>query len=354
MLQKNCLYTRNPYFDNLKFGLILLVVIGHMSDLLKDSSFIMSVIRSGIYFFHMPLFVFVSGYFSYHEEFSIKKNFLKVINLFGWYILFKFGLFFEHYFLLGESSSRLSLFLDGGVPWYLIALIIWQLLIPYILLLERKKVQIVLILIGLAAGCVQSIGDYMALSRIFVFGIFFYGGMYFKQAKPPFFITISKKYRVLAGFLLLISFFLTYICHNYIVKLTIFSTGRYSYHICNVNNLQGIVLRGFFLLLAVWFGVLFMCIISPNEHIYTKWGKNMLQVYILHTFIYVYFLNHRQVINVIGSTQQGKIFLLITSVLITILLSGKWISWWFKKISSAFIKTGDFLLNYAIMEDKYD
>ncbi|WP_148458617.1 acyltransferase family protein [Anaerostipes faecis] len=354
MLQKNCLYTRNPYFDNLKFGLILLVVIGHMSDLLKDSSFIMSVIRSGIYFFHMPLFVFVSGYFSYHEKFSIKKNFLKVINLFGWYILFKFGLFFEHYFLLGESSSRLSLFLDGGVPWYLIALIIWQLLIPYILLLERKKVQIVLILIGLAAGCVQSIGDYMALSRIFVFGIFFYGGMYFKQAKTPFFITISKKYRVLAGILLLISFFLTYICHNYIVKLTIFSTGRYSYHICNVNNLQGIVLRGFFLLLAVWFGVLFMCIISPNEHIYTKWGKNTLQVYILHTFIYVYFLNHKQFVYDIANALQGKIILIILSVVVTIFLSGEWISQWFKKISFIFLRIGKTLLYDLEVEEKHD
>ena len=174
------------------------------------------------------------------------------------------------------------------------------------------------------------------------------------ERRPHFLIIISKKYRVLTGILLSISSVLTYNFHNYIVKLTIFSTGRYSYHVCHVNNLQGIVLRGIFLLLAVWFGFLFMCIISPNEHLYTTWGKNTLQVYILHTFISVYFLNHRQVINVIGSTQQGKIFLLITSVLITILLSGKWISWWFKKISSAFIKTGDFLLNYAIMEDKYD
>lgn len=354
MLQKNCLYTRNPYFDNLKFGLILLVVIGHMSDLLKDSSYIMSVIRSVIYFFHMPLFIFVSGYFSNYGEFSIKKNFLKIFNLFCWYILFKFGLFFEHYFLLGEGNTKLSLFLDGGVPWYLLALVIWQLLMPYVLLLERKKVQVVLILIGLAAGCVQSIGDYMALSRIFVFGIFFYGGMYFKQARTSFFIAISKRYRVLAGILLSISFVLTYIFHNYIVKLTTFSTGRYSYHVCHVTNLQGIILRGISLLLAVWFGFLFMCIISPSEHLYTKWGKNTLQVYILHTFVYVYFLNHRQVINEIGSTQQGKIFLLIISVFITILLSGKWISWWFKKISSAFTKTGEFLLNYVIMEDKYD
>ncbi|WP_024726592.1 acyltransferase family protein [Anaerostipes hominis (ex Lee et al. 2021)] len=91
---QTALNTRNPYFDNLKFGLILLVVIGHLSDLLKDSSCIMSVIRSVIYFFHMPLFIFVSGYFSNYGEFGIKKNFLKVFNLFCWYILFKFGLFF--------------------------------------------------------------------------------------------------------------------------------------------------------------------------------------------------------------------------------------------------------------------
>lgn len=81
--------------------------------------------------------------------------------------------------------------------------------------------------------------------------------------------------------------------------------------------------------------------------------KYVTSLYITYIHICI-FLNHRQVINVIGSTQQGKIFLLITSVLITILLSGKWISWWFKKISSAFTKTGEFLLNYVIMEDKYD
>lgn len=358
MIQKNnsqtASNTRNSYFDNLKCGLILLVVIGHTSDLLKDSSYTMSAIRTTIYLFHMPLFVFVSGYFANYGVFNINKNILKIINLLGWYIIFKFGLFFEHYFLLGESNAKLSLLVDGGVPWYLFALIVWQLLIPYILVMQRKKVLAVLLFIGLAAGCVDNIGDYMSLSRVLVFGIFFYGGMFFKQIENTFFITMSKWYRVLAGILLLLSFLIIYSFNDFIVKFSRFPTARYSYYASNVDNLQGIILRGIFLLLAIYFGFLFMCTVSPKVHLYTKWGKNTLQVYILHTFIYVYFLNHKELIYEVSGLQQGNLILIISSVLITIFLSGEWISYCFKKISSVFFRAGKILLNYTIVEEGND
>lgn len=63
---------REPYFDNVKFILILLVVIGHFIEkiIFMDTSF--KVIYETIYSFHMPLFIFISGYFS--------KNTLKTNN----------------------------------------------------------------------------------------------------------------------------------------------------------------------------------------------------------------------------------------------------------------------------------
>ena len=97
-----------------------------------------------------------------------------------------------------------------------------------------------------------------------------------------------------------------------------------------------------------------MCIISPNEHIYTKWGKNTLQVYILHTFIYVYFLNHKQFVYDIANALQGKIILIILSVVVTIFLSGEWISQWFKKISFIFLRIGKTLLYDLEVEEKHD
>lgn len=54
---------RNYLFDNLKFLLIVLVVFGHSLEeisLAQDYA----IIRAWIYSFHMPAFVFISGYFS--------------------------------------------------------------------------------------------------------------------------------------------------------------------------------------------------------------------------------------------------------------------------------------------------
>ena len=54
---------RDYYFDNLKAVLIFLVVLGHFLLPIYDDAFLV-VLKRLIYVFHMPLFVFVSGYFS--------------------------------------------------------------------------------------------------------------------------------------------------------------------------------------------------------------------------------------------------------------------------------------------------
>ena len=49
---------RNTYWDTVKGILIVLVVIGHTGTMMGDRWL------SVIYSFHMPLFMFVSGFFS--------------------------------------------------------------------------------------------------------------------------------------------------------------------------------------------------------------------------------------------------------------------------------------------------
>lgn len=55
---KTLTQSRSPYWDTLKGLLILLVILGHCGTALSDG------LLSVIYSFHMPLFVFISGYFS--------------------------------------------------------------------------------------------------------------------------------------------------------------------------------------------------------------------------------------------------------------------------------------------------
>lgn len=54
---------RESYFDNIRFGLIILVVLGHaFINHVYISEYVPSFLVF-VYSFHMPLFLFVGGYF---------------------------------------------------------------------------------------------------------------------------------------------------------------------------------------------------------------------------------------------------------------------------------------------------
>lgn len=55
---------RTPKWDNLKFAMILCVVIGHTLYYFYSSSAIAKSLYLFLYTFHMPVFVFISGLFS--------------------------------------------------------------------------------------------------------------------------------------------------------------------------------------------------------------------------------------------------------------------------------------------------
>lgn len=54
---------RDNYFDNYKAFLIILVVVGHFINPLTESVPWTEYVRKAIFIFHMPAFIFISGYF---------------------------------------------------------------------------------------------------------------------------------------------------------------------------------------------------------------------------------------------------------------------------------------------------
>ena len=73
--------SRVAKWDNVKFLLILLVVVGHVADLYTKNSHVLAAIRFYIYIFHMPAFIFVSGLMS--KKTIDNKNWRKI----GSYVL---------------------------------------------------------------------------------------------------------------------------------------------------------------------------------------------------------------------------------------------------------------------------
>ena len=77
---------RDYFFDNLKAVLIFLVVLGHFLLPIHGKS-VLVIIKRLIYVFHMPLFVFVSGYFSKKIYKDGQYNFKKILFLINAYII---------------------------------------------------------------------------------------------------------------------------------------------------------------------------------------------------------------------------------------------------------------------------
>lgn len=113
---------RDPYFDSLKFILITLVVFGHAISFVEGKW--ANALYLWIYLFHMPLFIFVSGYFT--KQLPTEKFKKGILGLAETLIVFQIISRLLRYFLEGEACSLTLLVTPFWILWYLMALILWR------------------------------------------------------------------------------------------------------------------------------------------------------------------------------------------------------------------------------------
>lgn len=128
---------RDRSLDGLKYVLIVLVILGHCLEPNRYSNLISRDLYSVIYSFHMPLFVFLSGYFYKFRCFSDEIK--KCVPLFETCIISHFGFVF---FKTGALSISKVLDFGFSPSWYLLSLIYWRVISS--LLLRRVNVRALL------------------------------------------------------------------------------------------------------------------------------------------------------------------------------------------------------------------
>ncbi len=174
--------TRDHQFDNIKAILIFLVVLGHILSRFGDSVSV-TILYKIIFSFHIPAFFFVSGYFA---KFDPKKV---LGRLFLLYLVFQLIQIFERFFLRWIATGTIpKLSIDIFTPqwtlWYLVALMIFQLLLP-VFDTENRKHQLAFLLLslglGFAIGFTAGVDNLLAISRVFVFLPFYMLGYYEKK-----------------------------------------------------------------------------------------------------------------------------------------------------------------------------
>lgn len=322
---------RNYFIDNIKFILILLVVIGHFIEpyiLLNEYIYFMYFF---IYSFHMPLFAFVSGIFSKKIEsfYQVKKSLLQIVKLQLFYG-FIIGIFIlidptnMSYFQSEVSDVTILsfvklVFTPIWLLWYLLALLIWRILLRFFK--PNLKFLFLSFVFYILIGFGKNIEGVFALHRALTFFVYF---MIAQIINPSILLLYRKKLNFSPLFLVFTIPIFYIFTKNINVEFLYFSSDYFSLF---ENIFYAIILKIIFFLWTIYISFTLLCLISTKEKFYSKYGSSSFNTYIGHGLIFI-------IITFLGyfNLQFNLINLLILSVLTFYLCNTST----FKKIISYF------------------
>lgn len=266
-----------PYtylIDNFKVLLIFLVVFNHIIafNFVKVDT-VVRYVWYAITIFHMPAFIFVSGYLSKKPQ-SALKNFK---NLLIPYIL-GYSLTWYSQIWLGRSVDYEILRPTGTVMWYILALFIYRLTIEAL-----GKIRFIVplsILIALWAGTRPEFTTFLSASRIVVFFPFFVAGYLWKSE----YITAVRKFKG-KWVLVPISGVLLWAIPNYMISnemgVAIFR-GNHGYKLCGLTDPEGIILRLLMYLVSFILIYTFLALLPDIKLPLTYVGRHTMGIYFFH------------------------------------------------------------------------
>ncbi|WP_163539750.1 acyltransferase family protein [Gracilibacillus sp. YIM 98692] len=265
---------REAYFDNAKLLFIFLVVFGHLIQPLKPNIELVDALYQSIYFFHMPVFILVSGFFAKgsSDKGYIKKLFQKLLIPY-----FIFQLTYSIYFLgIGKSEWDSSIYDPHWGLWFLLSLFTW-----HMMLIVFKKIPPVFgipfaFLLGILIGYVPLFGGTLSLSRTFVFFPFFLIGYWltkealFKWRKKVLQLVSAS---ILAS-VLVISYFTPTIPASWLF-------GSSSYQALDEPVYGGLIRLAIYIV-AICMVFAILLLVPKKEYSYTHLGQYTMYVYLLH------------------------------------------------------------------------
>lgn len=312
--------TRLYGYDNVKFILIFLVVLGHLLEISSD--FIgKDLLYKMIYSCHMPVFIFLSGFFA---KFNSSKIIFHQIYP---YILFQILYIAFHYLVLYPNA-------DGTVPWqfttpywllwYMMAMIFYYMLTP---LLNQQKlwqcgiVVLLCCILSILAGYENNFGFFLTLSRFFVFLPYFVLGYYIgrrKEALAIFWERVSAK-NIAAG---LISVAAMLFVVHFLLQDTVIKTnmmyGSYSYAAAWYTAEIRLKLLGIGMVWAAFFLFTLVPLLNHKLPIVSMIGKNTLPIFLLHGFL----MRYAGAMGIFTQHTQGDLVHLVLCALLVLVILG--------------------------------
>lgn len=267
-------------FDNFRFLLIFCVVFGHLLEIVSadgGAKEIRNFLYYAIYSFHMPAFLFLSGYFA-------KPEWKRIFRLLLLYVIFQTLYLFFARNVMG-TRDEIQYVTPYWILWYLLCMVYCCILTPVLDRVCGKGrfcVVALCILVSLLAGCFESIGYEFSASRFLTFLPHFVIGFYMGKEKEQVRRLLSGKPR-LWMWLGICAVLLT-VCSYFSGSISKYMQyGAYPY---SLGYHAGI--RLFLLVLAdLWIGAFmafFVSKLNVQIPVVSYLGRNTLPVFLLHGF----------------------------------------------------------------------
>ena len=267
---------RDPWFDNAKMALVVLVVIGHSWTLLPSENGWDSWTYDFLYAWHIPAFVLVTGYLSKSFEWTRTRMWSLVTTIALPYVVFE-GLYALYRHEVGGVDFE-RLWANPHWPmWYLSAMFFWRLLTPVFKRMPGKVV--VAVAISLLAGLYAS--DVLDNARIFGLLPFFVLGLKMHEGHWNMLRTRRARWYGVAA--LLAIFVLTRFSGGWIETEWLYYRTRYD--ALDPNNLRAITIRMSLLLVGLVGAFAFFSVVPRTRTWFSALGGATLVVYLFHGFV---------------------------------------------------------------------
>jgi fucose 4-O-acetylase-like acetyltransferase len=278
---------RVPFWDNARFACIVLVVLGHAVQRLTYDSDIALGLYLVVYAFHMPAFAIISGYFSKSESPSTRQMARVLTDILVPYVIFEGIWTITKWIVEGRANPNLTE--PSWTLWFLLALGIFRLVLPYLALLRWPLLWTVVISVG--AGYLPNVDSTFSLSRTLGLLPFFTLGWWLREHDVVDRLRLLRDRHwwvfVTGGTVFVVAGAVAWI---FIDEFRAMNLREWLFYDVNYSSIGGTQwwaggVRLALITIAIVLSAAFFALLPRGSHWWTHFGQFTMYVYLLHSFV---------------------------------------------------------------------
>jgi fucose 4-O-acetylase-like acetyltransferase len=314
--------SRVPFWDNARFVCVTLVVIGHAIQRQTHDSDNALTVYLFIYGFHMPAFAIISGYFSKTDPPGARQMKKVLTDILLPYVIME-SIWTLVQFLV-EGKRELNPTQPSWTLWFLLALGIFRLVLPYLALVRWPLFWAVAM--SVAIGYYPNVDTTFSLSRaIGILPFFVLGWKLREWGLVDRFRSMNKQalwlrlcaVLVLGAWLAVVIAFLP-VWREMDLRFWFFYDR--SYHGLGEDQWWGGLFRLALIVLAALLSAAFFALIPRRSNWMTGFGQATMYIYLLHSFV-LYPIRETGLLSDERSSAMWLVAMIFASIAISIALA---------------------------------